>query len=290
MPALRLLGPGDEGLLSGFFERYPDTTLFLQSNSLAAGLLDRGEPQQGSYVAALGEDGAVRALACHCWNGNVLVEAPEALAEVVRAAVAASGRAVTGLIGVDAQARAARGALGLEGAATMLDSREDLFVLALADLRVPPPLASEALACRLPREDELPALAAWRHDYRVEAIGETAGDGLRAKAAEEVARWQEGARHFVLTEDGRLVAYAAYNAETPACVQIGGVWTPPALRRRGYGRAVVAGALLAARARGVVRSVLFTPAGNAPAQAAYRALGYQRIGDYALILFCEPQP
>lgn len=85
------------------------------------------------------------------------------------------------------------------------------------------------------------------------------------------------------------MAHAAYNAETPACVQIGGVWTPPALRGRGYGRAVVAGALRAARARGVARSVLFTPTGNAPAQAAYRALGYQRIRDYALILFAEPQ-
>lgn len=288
MASLRLLQPGDEALLAAFFARHPDTTLFLQGNARAAGLVDRGEPQQGSYVAACDGDGAIAALACHCWNGNVLLEAPVALAELVRAAVAASGRGVTGVIGVDAQARAARRALGLEAVPAMLDSREDLFALSLDAMQVPGPLARGVFRCRSPRDEELPGLVAWRHDYRVEAIGERGGAALRAKSAEEIALSQRLGRQFVLEQAGALVAYAAYNAETPACVQIGGVWTPQALRGRGYGRAVVAGALLAARARGVVRSVLFTPTGNAAAQAAYRALGYERVGDYALILFAEP--
>lgn len=142
MASLRLLQPGDEALLAAFFARHPDTTLFLQGNARAAGLVDRGEPQQGSYVAACDGDGAIAALACHCWNGNVLLEAPVALAELVRAAVAASGRGVTGVIGVDAQARAARRALGLEAVPAMLDSREDLFALSLDAMQVPGPLAA----------------------------------------------------------------------------------------------------------------------------------------------------
>jgi predicted GNAT family acetyltransferase len=68
-------------------------------------------------------------------------------------------------------------------------------------------------------------------------------------------------------------------------VQIGGVWTPPPLRSQGFARAAVAGALLAARARGVPRSVLFTEEDNHPAKAAYRALGYQRVGDYGMVMF-----
>jgi predicted GNAT family acetyltransferase len=51
----------------------------------------------------------------------------------------------------------------------------------------------------------------------------------------------------------------------------------------------VAGALLAARERGVARSILFTGVENRAAQAAYRALGYERIGDYGLVLFESPQ-
>jgi predicted GNAT family acetyltransferase len=89
--------------------------------------------------------------------------------------------------------------------------------------------------------------------------------------------------------DGALVAYAGYNATTPRCVQIGGVWTPPPLRRRGYARAAVAGALVAARDRGVARSILFTGVENRAAQSAYTALGYERVGDYGLVLFRKPE-
>lgn len=206
-----------------------------------------------------------------------------ALEEVVGAAVRATGRPVSGFLGPLAQVAAAR-RLG-PARAPLLDSPEVLYALALDALRVPAPLAEGRLAWRPPRAEELALLAAWRHDYRVEVIGEAPGAALRARSAEEVARAQADGRHFVLTAGERPVAYAAWNAQTPRCVQIGGVWTPPALRGRGYGRAVVAGALLAARARGIGRSVLFTPETNRPARRAYEALGYERIGDYGMVLF-----
>jgi predicted GNAT family acetyltransferase len=50
----------------------------------------------------------------------------------------------------------------------------------------------------------------------------------------------------------------------------------------------VAGALLAARAAGVQRSVLFTAETNLPARRAYAALGFTRIGDWALIFLKDP--
>ena len=89
----------------------------------------------------------------------------------------------------------------------------------------------------------------------------------------------------MLERDGAPVAYAAYNAAVPTCVQIGGVWTPPDLRGQGFARAVVAGSLLAARERDVQRSVLFTEVDNHFAKSAYRALGYERIGDYGMVMF-----
>ncbi|AZO32277.1 GNAT family N-acetyltransferase [Mesorhizobium sp. M1B.F.Ca.ET.045.04.1.1] len=53
--------------------------------------------------------------------------------------------------------------------------------------------------------------------------------------------------------------------ETSEPVQISGVWTPPEVRNRGYGRAVVAGALREAARDGVTRAVLFreSPSGAA---------------------------
>jgi RimJ/RimL family protein N-acetyltransferase len=284
---IRILGAGDERLLEPFFAAHPDTTLFFQNNVFVAGLADRGQPYQGTYAAAL-EGERLVALAAHYWQGNLIVEAPVALAEVARAAIAASGRPVAGLLGPWAQVAAARATLSLGDAAATMDSPDDLFALDLAALRVPPPLARGAVVCRSSRADEIPIVAAWRYQYRIELMGEPPGDDVRAMSRDEIERSHAEGRNFVLERDGALVSYAGYNAALPHCVQIGGVWTPREHRGRGYARAAVAGALLAARARGVARSILFTGVDNRAAQAAYRALGYERVGDYGLVLFAAP--
>src|SRR5438105_3310697 len=72
--------------------------MFLRSNARAAGLVDRGEPLQATYVTAL-EAGAVVGVVAHCWNGMVLVQAPAQVAALARDAVRRSGRAVTGFSG-----------------------------------------------------------------------------------------------------------------------------------------------------------------------------------------------
>jgi len=285
---VRVLGPGDEAAARAFFERHPDTTLFFQSNVAATGLVDRGVPYSGTYAAAY-EGDAIAALCAHYWNGNLILEAPQRLDAVARAAIAASGRPVSGLLGPWAQVRAARAALGLAGAATTMDSPDELFAVSLAALRAPALLARADVRCRHPRPRELDRVIAWREDYATALLGQERGPALAERSRGEIVRNQAEGRNFVLEVTGELVAYAGYNAQTPRCVQIGGVWTPPALRGRGYARAAVAGALLAARTRGVDRSILFTGVENRAAQAAYRALGYERVGDYGLVLFAEPQ-
>lgn len=89
---------------------------------------------------------------------------------------------------------------------------------------------------------------------------------------------------WLLEDDGRPVAVTSFNAALAEVVQVGGVWTPPDRRGRGYGRAVVAASLLDARAEGVGRTVLFTGEANEPAIRAYLALGFQRVGDYRVVL------
>ena len=283
-----MLAPGDEPALGRFCAAHPHTTLFFQNNVVTAGLVDRGAPYQGTYVAAF-DGAAIVALAAHYWQGNVIVEAPVALEAVVGAAVAASGRAVSGLLGPWAQVCSARNALGLEDVAAYLDSADDLFALDLAALRVPEPLARGGVTSRRPLEAEVPMLVAWRRDYRTLYLQERDDDALLAKCRDEIHRLHHQQHHFVLERDGDVVAYSAYNAATPSCVQIGGVWTPPGLRGRGFARAVVAGSLLAARELGVSLSVLFTQVDNHSAKAAYRALGYERIGDYGMVMLSAPR-
>nr|WP_274517504.1 GNAT family N-acetyltransferase [Fortiea contorta] len=77
-------------------------------------------------------------------------------------------------------------------------------------------------------------------------------------------------------------------ARLPDIVQIGGVWTPPALRGKGYAKSVVAGSLLAAKTQGVERAILFTNRQNSAAQAAYRGIGFHPTGEeFGLVLFAE---
>jgi RimJ/RimL family protein N-acetyltransferase len=282
------LQPGDEDRLDHFLRQHADSSLFLRSNSLAAGLLDEGKPLQATYVARVDGDVIVGVVA-HGWNGNLLLQAPVGLAEILRHAVATSGRLIAGVLGPWGQVVAALTDLGLLDAATSIRSREDLFGLDLGELQVPKPLALGTLACRRSMPEDIKLLADWRRSYRMETLGELDQPELLVSSRDDIARSHRSGSLFVLVEEQRPVSMCAFNARHPDCVQIGGVWTPPQWRSRGYGRAVVAGALLIARTEGVTRSVLFTDEGNLAAQAAYVSLGYQRIGDYGLVLFRQAQ-
>jgi predicted GNAT family acetyltransferase len=106
---------------------------------------------------------------------------------------------------------------------------------------------------------------------------------LRPEAASEVRLLHAQRLDWLLVDGGRPVAFSAFNARLPDIVQVGGVWVPVELRGRGYGRAVVAGSLLDARARGASRAVLF--AEREDAKRAYRGLGFSVLGEYGLLLF-----
>src|SRR4051812_9858398 len=117
------------------------TSMFLLSNSLAAGLVDHGERLQATYVGAFAAGGLV-GVAAPCWNGMLLVQAPvmpEVVHELARAAVARSGRALVGFSGPADQVAVIRGAFALPAPAVA--KVQQLYTLALADLRVPDPLA-----------------------------------------------------------------------------------------------------------------------------------------------------
>lgn len=289
-PEIRILAAGDEPLLERYLAARPDTTLFFQSNLRAVGGLgaDPMAPFGGVYAASF-EGAHVTGVVAHYWNGSAILEADVALAALVRTAVRGSGHALKGLLGPAVQVRAARSGLGLDDAPTTMTSVERLYSLDTAELRVPAALAAGSVRCRRANDADAAHLLEWRMAYMVEAIGETDTEQAREQARDSIARGIAGGRAFLLEADGRPVSMSGFNAWVPACAQIGGVYTPPELRSRGYGRAVVAGSLQIAAAEGTRRSVLFTDDENVPAQRSYEALGYEVIGDYALTFFRDPQ-
>ena len=286
---VKILTPGDERALEAFLAPHADSSMILRSNVRSAGLVDRGEPYQATYAAAFEGDRIV-AVAAHCWNGNLLLQAPAHLERVVRTATAESGRGILGLLGPWEQVEIARRALGLASAPAAKSASETLFALPLDELVVPEILRSGRVTCRRTTESDLARAAEWRVAFSVEALGLSDGPALRTEAHDGVRRAHEQGVSWVLLDSStrELLSYSAFNSHLPDVVQIGGVWTPPALRSRGYARAVVAGSLLEAARAGVRRAVLF--AEDPAAQRAYVALGFRIVGSYGLVLFHEVQP
>jgi predicted GNAT family acetyltransferase len=285
---VRALGPGDEAALERFLAVHLNSSLFLLSNSRASGLLDGDAPYHGTYVGAF-EDGTLRAVVAQYWNGNLVLQAPEHLEAVLEGLAERSTRPVRELIGPWAQVTQTRRLLGLEEARCTLESKEVLFALELERLRIPPGLYSGEIRSRRAREEDVELLVRWRHDYAVETLGMSPGETLMAGCREFVSRMMREGSLFVLTRGQEVVSLTAFNARLKEIVQVGGVYTPPALRSRGYGRAAVAGSLRTMLGEGCQSAVLFTPVENVPAQRSYRAIGFEEVGDYGLIILAGQQ-
>jgi GNAT superfamily N-acetyltransferase len=276
---VRLALPGEENQIDAFLAQHADSSLFLRSFLARGGLVDEGKPLQGTYAIAV-MDGQVAGVAMHTWNGIIYLQAPECSAALVRLAVETTGRPLVGLGGPWSQVATAHVELGAP--AVQRRSPEDLFALNLSDLIPPAPLGSCVVSCRRAEEGDLDLLRDWRFDYEVECTGLPKEGLTRAYAARAIEGHVTRGEAFLLELDGIPVSLCTHNARVRDNVQIGGVWTPPELRGRGYARRVVAGALQVAEREGVRRAVLFTE--NPAARRSYEALGFQRVGEFSAIV------
>ena len=277
---IRLLGPKDEAALEAFLSRHCDSSMFLRSNVRISGLVYRQAAFHGRYMAAFHGEAIVSVVA-HAWNGVLLVQAPEQAADVARAVVASSGRKVTGILGPRAHVVAAREALGLDDAPLQTQRDETLFGLDLAKLLVQK--LQEALEFRPLQPGDRATIIDWRVAYNIETFqGTDTPEALSAAGAWFDWLMADGTAR-VATKGGELLSLSPFSARLPDVVQLGGVFTPPALRRRHYARAAIAASLLAARDSGVRRAVLF--ASNQDAIRAYDSLGFERTGEFGLVLF-----
>lgn len=284
--AITIATEADRAALEAYLAARSDSCMLLRGNLREVGLAwtaPVGERLQAQFAIARRGD-AVIGVVAHCWNGNLLVQADALAGELAVAAVQHSGRRIAGLLGPTEQVAAARAALGLDGAATTGDHDEVLMALRLDQMIVPPALRDAAVTGRRAAPGDRELLTAWRVAYG-EETGLESGPAAAARIAEslEAALAAPRPRLWLLEHAGAPVAMCAHTAVLPDAVQLGGVFTPPALRGRGHARAVVAASLIEARADGATRAVLFTPSPDA--MAAYRAVGFAPIGRYALLVF-----
>ena len=112
--------------------------MFLRCNLQRAGLEDRGERFQASYAGSF-RGGQLLGVAAHCWNGFVILQAPDGLEPGLRAVLAHTakqhaGRKIAAFLGPKSQVQQARAALGLSSAPTRPSDAEWLLGLDLVEL------------------------------------------------------------------------------------------------------------------------------------------------------------
>lgn len=277
---IREATPRDRDRLEALLLRQLDGAMFPLTNLRTHGLGHGGFASDHRHatrfwflddagMVALTQEGMLMALLAPTCD---LADLPDTLA----------GMTLTGAVGPAQSIRPALRALGLQDQPARVDEDEPGFALPLSDLKLPDlPGTTLAPAAAAP----LDLLIQWRAASMVETQGMPPAKAP-AKAAEDVKAWLEADSHRVLLHHGQPVAITGFNAILPEVVQVGGVYTPPALRGRGYARQAVALHLADARATGATRAVLFaaTPA----AVRAYRAIGFQPAPDFALVLLRQP--
>jgi len=286
-PTIKILQPGDEATLEAFLLPRIETSMFLIGNMRSSGLVDGGQPYEGTYAAAF-EGEEIIGVAAHYWNQNLIFQSPSHIDALWRAASKASGRPIKGLIGPDGQVSAAKNTLGVDGSNIQMDETEKLYSLKLDDLIVSEDLASSRVSGRRIEHRDLELVTKWRVNFSIESLGDEDSPQLRERCRASIERSLKEGHTWILEKQEQPIACSSFNTAIKEAAQIGGVWTPPELRSRGYGRAVVAASLLDARAEGAAKAILFTGQDNIAAQKAYVALGFRHIGNYRILLLRSP--
>ncbi len=271
---------GDEALIEAYLARHFTTAMFLRGNLRDFGIGNTEAPYGMRYF--IREEGGVTGIGGVGNGGAVMLQASGNLAEMVahmRAAVPADFEP-TVTTGAPEMVQAILAGFGMGDAPMQMNEVEPLFWLPKAAL-VPQDMAGFTL--RPATKADLPLLASWNHAYNLEVLGLVDSAGSRAETYAAAERTLAHGRQRLLLHKGAVVAQTNFNAALPDTVQVGGVYTPPALRGQGFARRVVAAHLAAAFATGVENAILFSASESA--SKAYRAIGFTQVGSYRIVLF-----
>ena len=274
--------------LETFLEQHLESSLFLSSNLRSAGLRNTGQRYEGIYVGAFQSDILV-GVGAHYWNGCIVLQAPTHTQDIVEFLVSQSGQPVVGFLGPYRQVCEAMSALELNSTDLLADVPEILYTVSLQSLAAPDARAGQILTPRAAMPRDLDTLTEWTVDYTVESSHIPKAEIDIGQTRNRLSSNIEEGLILVLEDDGQLLSMASINAQTDRVGQVGGVWTPPHLRSRGYARQLVHYLLRTLRAAGKDRAILFTPETNTPAQKAYESIGFSAVGDYAVFLLSAPK-
>ncbi len=285
--SIRTLKSGDERLAEQFLAQYAESSMFLRSNMMRAGLDNKGQPYQGDYFASFADSGEINGVLAQYKSGIMIMQAPDLgeLDDLIHAFRQAVTRPVAGVIGPDDQAIRVISSFGFSREVFASNKSEKLYALDLRDVKVPEKL-DPSWRMKLARDAGAETLYTWMKAFDIETLGAEDNDALDQDIKQQVARMMTEPDFWMLEIDGRPVSVNGFNARLPDSVQIGSVYTPPEHRGKSYARSLLTLVLQDAQRNGVQKAVLFT---NTPAAAkAYEAIGFNQIGSYRIAILKQP--
>ena len=141
-------------------------------------------------------------------------------------------------------------------------------------MQLPPEVASELCAeVRPAREDDLPVLNRWRRQYK-EVRGILFDADMNAGVAAQ--------RVFVYEHDKQIVAVAKVDLDLAALMEIGGVYTFPEFRNRGFGHRIMSDMATRVRQAGKMPTLQVDET-NVGARELYRKAGWRPLGRLARV-------
>jgi len=271
---------GDEALIEAYLAQHFATAMFMRGNLRDFGIGNTEAPYGMRFF--IRETAEITGIGGVGNGGAVMLQTSRDPAEMVahmRAALPA-GFKPTITTGAPEMVAAIIKGFGMVDAPTQMNDTAPLFLLPKA-AHIPQDMAGFTL--RPSTMEDLPLLAAWNHAYSLEVHGcadnEESRAETRAAAEYTISRGQQR----LLLHKGEVVAQTSFTAAMQDEVQVGGVYTPSALRGQGFARRAVAAHLAEAFDMGAKNAILFSASDSA--SKAYRAIGFKQIGHYQIVRF-----
>ncbi len=268
-----------------YLEAHMDSSLFLLSNLATLGPRLGEHPNSGNYRCVV-EQETIVAVFSLTRRGNLLVQGAGRadLAEQILRACDAEPIGVTGVIGDWGTAEALWRLVCADPSFEPTLSQKDLlFTLPLTSSVIEAHTADARLLSVDDFELWEPLNAAYLAELRIPM--ELSHDRRRAEfeSGARAARW------WGAFDGDRLVAIAGLNAVYARLGQVGGVYSRPEERCKGYGSAVMRQLIADCRTRHrFERLALFTGHDRLAARRLYESLGFQPGGTFGLLLGTRP--
>lgn len=159
----------------------------------------------------------------------------------------------------------------LSGMKTEIEVRERLYEC--SDVRN---AAQTSGQLREPTHDELPMMVEWAQAMQTECSVPNADPNVQQR----IEKSMQSHSLFVWADAGQVVSMAMKTRPIRHTVSISGVYTPPALRRKGYASALVSALTQRLLEAGYRSCNLFADLSNPTSNAMYQRIGYIPVIDY----------